>query len=168
MIAVGVVTGFLSGAALPCHMLLFGRVINQFVYFTQVDGFLENATTLNETVRCNRDLAGPALRLLLTNTSNNSYFCAESGGGEIFDELLNFVCEPSETLKESVGVYSYYYVAIAVGVMITTFLSNALWNMSAYRQTLRMRMAFYRSVLYQEIGWFDVTESAQLSTRLAE
>ena len=36
MIVVGVVTGVLSGVALPGHMLLFGEVINQFVYYSIV------------------------------------------------------------------------------------------------------------------------------------
>ena len=177
MIVVGVVTGILSGVALPGHMLLFGETINQFVYFTvasddvrpRVTNFVNNDTlnTANESVDdilCDRGRA----RALLDGFADNGtepYFCSR---GSIFDNVLDYVCDPREELTSSVAVFSYIYLALAVGVLVTTFMSNALLNLSAYRQTRRMRLAFYRSVLSQEIGWFDVTESAELNTRLAE
>ncbi len=39
---------------------------------------------------------------------------------------------------------------------------------SGQRQARRIRLAYFRSVLSQEIGWFDTQASGSLSTRLAE
>ena len=181
MILVGVVTGILSGVALPGHILLFGEVINQFVYFSiasgdihqRVTAFVENETlnTVNLTVDdilCDRSVASSTLASFASNGSGEVYFCSQGEGSDVFESILDYVCDPRGELTGSVAVYSYYYLTIGVGVLMATFLSNCLWNLSAYRQTRRMRLAFYRSVLSQEIGWFDVTESAELSTRLAE
>jgi ABC-type multidrug transport system fused ATPase/permease subunit len=39
---------------------------------------------------------------------------------------------------------------------------------SSERQTNKMRKAYFRAILRQEIGWFDQHKSGELSTRLAE
>ena len=177
MIAVGVVTGVASGVALPGHMLLFGEVINQFVYYSiatetvleRISAFVENST-LNESVSdivCNSARASELISDIATN-GTRLYLCTGGQGGDVFDEVTSYLCDPAEELQSRIAVFAYYYVIIAVGVLLSTFLANALLNMSAYRQTRRMRLAFFQNVLHQEIGWFDVTESAELSTRLAE
>ena len=179
MIFCGAISGILSGMAVPGHMLLFGEVINQFVYYSiatnDVGPQLVNASVAlsgmndSDAILCNRTQATQTLNMVLSSMNEAEiHFCAGNGGSDIFDNVLDYICDPRDELISSVAVYSYYYLAIAVGVLITTFLANVLLNLSGYRQTRRMRLAFYRSVLSQEIGWFDVTESAQLSTRLAE
>ena len=80
-------------------------------------------------------------------------------------DILQFVCDPPAQLLTQINLYSLYYVGLATGVLIT---ASLFWNISAYRQTKRMRKAFYHSVLHQGIGWYDVNEANELSTRLAE
>ena len=177
MILVGVVTGILSGLALPGHNLMLGEVINEFTYFTlateevrpRVISFVNNGTlnTMNLTVDdilCNRRRTRETLDMFSSN-GTDVYFCSL---GDIFENILDYTCDPQDKLITSVSIFSYIYLAMAVGLLVTAFVSNALLNLSAYRQTHRMRLAFYRSVLNQEIGWFDVTESRALNIRLAE
>ena len=130
--------------ALPGHMLLFGRVINEFVY---------------------HDIArNPALLM-----TNQTHFCSNATSGQdIVSNLVRYLNDPRGTLLDQIGLFSLYYVGIATAVLIATFLATVFWNISAYRQTRRMRLAFYHSILRQNIGWFDVTEANELSTRLAE
>ena len=175
MIVVGVVMGVISGTALPGHMLLFGEVINQFVYYsiateTVLPRLANLSQTLNLTVdalACDTARVTEALATLADN-GTRVYLCTGGQGGDVFSEIIRFLCDPADELQSQIATFAYYYVAIAVGVLLSTFLANALLNMSAYRQTRRMRLAFFRNILHQEIGWFDVTESAELSTRLAE
>ena len=177
MILVGVVTGILSGLAQPGHILMFGEIVNEFAYFTfateevrpHVISFVNNGTlnTMNLTVddiSCNRSRTRETLDMISSN-GTDIYFCSL---GDIFENILDYMCDPRDELITSVPIFSYIYLAMAVGVLVTVFLSNVLLNFSAYRQTHRMRLAFYRSVLNQEIGWFDVTESRALNIRLAE
>ena len=180
MIVVGVVMGVVSGVALPGHFLLFGEVINQFVYYTiatetirpRISDFIDarNNTAYRtvDDIACNSTRADEAISMLSEN-GTRVYLCTGGDqGGAVFSEVLGYICDPADELQAQIAVYAYYYVAIALGVLLSTFLANALLNMSAYRQTRRMRLAFFRNVLHQEIGWFDVTDSAELSTRLAE
>ena len=177
MIAVGVVTGMASGVALPGHMLLFGEVINNFVYYSiatetvlpNIADFLSNSSSgeMVSDVQCNSS----RVMQIVSDISQEGMqvsLCSGNQSGNVFSEINDFLCEPADELESRITLYAYYYLALAFGVLLTTFLSNALLNLSAYRQTRRMRVAFFRNVLHQEIGWFDVTESAELSTRLAE
>ena len=174
MIVVGMVTGLASGVGLPGHMLLFGRVINHFVYYSVATetvrprlSMLSSGNLTSYELFCNSSRVNDAVSMLEDN-GTRVYLCTGSQGEEVFSEVLEYVCDPADELQDQIAVFAYYYLAIAVGVLLTTFLSNSLLNLSAYRQTRRMRRAFFRNVLRQEIGWFDVTNSAQLSTRLAE
>lgn len=143
MIVVGTVMAIAAGLALPGHMLLFGDVINQFVFYD----IATNPRPLNQT----------------------DHFCSNlSSGQDIIINVMDYIDNPRATLLNQIGLYALYYVGLATGVLIATFLATIFWNVSAYRQTRKMRVAFYRSILRQEIGWFDVTEANELSTRLAE
>ena len=178
MIVIGMVTGIASGVALPGHMLLFGEVIDRFVYHNiatdtvrpRLESFIMNSslnTTVDE-VACNSALTNSVIGNLSASGGGDVYLCTGGEGADVFDEVLGYLCDPDDELIFQLSFFAYYYVAIAVGVLLTSFVSNSLLNLSAYRQTRRIRLAFFRNVLRQEIGWFDVTESAQLNTRLSK
>lgn len=138
----------MAGLALPGHMLLFGLVINEFVFH----GIARSVT------------------MQMSNLTNQteSHFCSNATGQDILLNVIPYLSDPRNTLLQQIGQFALYYVGIASAVLIATFLATVFWNVSAYRQTRRMRLAFYRSILRQNIGWFDVTEANELSTRLAE
>ena len=178
MILVGTVMTIASGVALPGHLLLFGRIINQFVYYEQALIFqpsvLNQSQMMNLSCEPFRDLvANGTVNLTgspnsVTDTPANDgdvFFCQQTS---IFSEILNLVCDPEDVFIDEINKFSYIYVGLATAVLISVFIANIFWSISAYRQTLRMRVAFYRSILRQEIGWYDVSETAQLSTRLSE
>lgn len=173
MIILGAVMAIAVGMGLPGHILLLGDIVNIFVYHSIATGISlpDNVTCTLEFLQQNPQIltqvAGP-------NTSNfGPYFCnSNSTDGQssqlIFGNVLSYICDPGATVQEQIYIYSVYYIVLAVAVIITVFLATMLWNVSAYRQTRRIRQAFYRSVLRQEIGWFDVIDAAELSTMLAE
>ena len=155
---VGVVGAMVTGAALPIHMLMFGQVISRFVYYS-----------IAEPIHGKVPSVGYLLMLAANNKTNSSYFCSQNN--TLNYNLLNQYLNSSDIkveLGSIVSVFSYYYVALATAAMIGAFVANLTSNISAYRQTRRMRIAFYNSVLRQEVGWFDVTKTGQLNTRLQE
>ena len=178
MIVIGMMTGLASGVALPGHLLLFGEVINQFVYHSiasetvrpRLESFIMNSslnTTVDE-VACNSTRINNLLANISASGGGDVYLCTGGQGADVFDEVTGYLCDPDDELIFQLSFFAYYYITIAVGVLLTSFISNSLLNLSAYRQTRRIRRAFFRNILRQEIGWFDVTESAQLNTRLSE
>ena len=42
------------------------------------------------------------------------------------------------------------------------------WGLTAERQVHKLRKVYFRSILRQEMGWFDTFDSGELNTRLSE
>ena len=42
------------------------------------------------------------------------------------------------------------------------------WMTACERQIFKMRRAFFKSILRQDMGWFDSNPSGELTTRLTE
>jgi hypothetical protein len=52
--------------------------------------------------------------------------------------------------------------------MVVAYFQIAFWLMPAERQIRVMRQTLFRSILKQEVGWFDVYKTGELNTRLTE
>ncbi len=181
MILLGLLTAILSGLALPGHMVLFGRVINNFVHYsTATNQTSDVGGSISENVRnaasrfglsCEEFVEENSTYLfeeLFENSMEERMLLCDNIEQGIFSDVVRYSCDSDARLRYRVGVFSLIYVGIGCVTLLAVFLSTIFWNVSAYRQTKRMRRAFYRSILHQEIGWFDVTEASELSTRLAE
>ena len=186
MIITGTLMAVAAGLGLPGHILLGGSILNQFVThslvvsnnlaFTTVDSLPANVTcaTYQAQLRNNPQLLTDAINqgsVSSSTTTGSGYFCSNSSarsGSGITNDFLDYLCDPSGTLRWRIGVFSLYYVALATGILITVFLATMFWNLSAYRQIQRLRRALYHSILRQDIGWFDSVETGMLSTRLVE
>ena len=62
----------------------------------------------------------------------------------------------------------YLLADIACGVLVCGYAQVGFWLIAAYRQAQRIRLALFRSVMKQEIGWFDTHDAGELNTRLVE
>ena len=45
---------------------------------------------------------------------------------------------------------------------------SGCWMLQAARQTKKIRLLFFKSILRQNIGFFDVNNAGELNTRIAE
>ena len=164
-----------AGTALPGHMLLFGEVIDNFIAY-DVATILRNENNLTGSQA--RMIAtgggmgsggGTMISLSFGGGDNSTYFCDFAEDQEE-SNIFKYITadDTGDALQAEIGIYSYYYLAMATALLIASFLSIALWNLAAYRQTLRMRLVFFNSILRQDIAWFDVNPSSQLNTRLSE
>ena len=160
MIVVGTFMAMAAGAGLPSHMLLFGDVIDLFIAHDIALDLLNTTGALNMSVQMSNATGGMM----------SGYFCnmTESSTSARLGEFLLNPNETGSLLQSKIGQFSLYYIGLASGVLIASFLSTLFWNLSAYRQTRRLRQAFFRAIMKQEIGWFDVNPSAQLNSRLSE
>uniref|UniRef100_H2YAQ1 Uncharacterized protein n=1 Tax=Ciona savignyi TaxID=51511 RepID=H2YAQ1_CIOSA len=64
--------------------------------------------------------------------------------------------------------FCYYYVGIACAVIICGYLQVGNWVLASTRQTRKIRILFFRSIMKQEIGWFDVHHMGELNTRMSD
>lgn len=67
--------------------------------------------------------------------------------------------------EATMAVYSLLYVAIGVFVYISSLIQITCWQTACERQTHRIRRCFFRSVLKQELAWFDKNQSGELASK---
>lgn len=174
MIATGFVFAIVSGLTLPAQIALYGQMLDIFLYHhiatvevnnTSIAALAQSATTLlNKT--CNSTAVVESG--IFEPFRNSSRLLCEAQNQQIFDNIVNFACDPDSQLQGEVRVFSYYFLILASCTLVGTFLGTLFWNVSAYRQTRRIRQTLYLSILHQEVGWFDVNNSNELVNRLVE
>ncbi|XP_041418444.1 ATP-binding cassette sub-family B member 5 isoform X2 [Xenopus laevis] len=96
--------------------------------------------------------------------------------GQIIDSILCFnssiqnstQCDQFKPLGEQMIIYALYCVAMAATVIVAGYAQVSFWVLAAARQTRKMRQAFFRSVLSQDMSWFDINKPGEINTRLNE
>lgn len=96
--------------------------------------------------------------------------------GELADDFIDYAictdprsnCSSIPNIEEAMIPFAYYYVAIAVGWVVVIALQMISWGLTAERQVHAIRKAFFKSILRQEMAWFDMNDSGELNTRLSE
>ncbi|CAI0380131.1 unnamed protein product [Linum tenue] len=79
--------------------------------------------------------------------------------------VMNDYGTPNNPLsKDTVDKYALKLLYVAIGVGVSAFVEGLCWTRTAERQTSRMRMEYLRSVLRQEVGFFDTQESGSSTT----
>uniref|UniRef100_F6W9Y9 Uncharacterized protein n=1 Tax=Ciona intestinalis TaxID=7719 RepID=F6W9Y9_CIOIN len=59
-------------------------------------------------------------------------------------------------------------LVIACAVIVCGYLQVGNWVLASTRQTRKIRILFFRSIMKQEIGWFDVHHMGELNTRMSD
>ena len=62
----------------------------------------------------------------------------------------------------------YLFLIITFGVFIAAYIQISFMQAACERQVQKIRLLYYRSVLRQDIGWFDLNPSGEVSSRLNE
>jgi len=93
--------------------------------------------------------------------------CAQPAFSVLFGELINcFFTLSGEELRTSVNYFCLYFLAIAVGAFLLTYAMNALWAIAGENTARRIRDRYFRTLLKQEIAYFDKHTSGAISSRI--
>lgn len=117
--------------------------------------------------------AGPAVMALvfggmtnlLVNTVKSGF--APPGSGPANQTLLPDGT-PQLTAQEfesQLAIFSLYYVILGVLIYLSSLIQITCWQTSCERQVHRIRRNFFRSVLRQELSWFDKNQAGELSAK---
>ena len=159
MILVAIVLSVLAGAAVPLELFLTGQLFNIFISYNaaeQLSDFTVNITNSTCTPSSVQQLF-----VTLINSSNG-IFCDAFQQGNVLNSATAFACDPDHTLMVETTTFSLSFVYVAVGTFMTHFIAHILWTVSASRQSRRMRIAPYQSVLQHKIGWFETNDTSTL------
>src|ERR1700722_11268703 len=62
----------------------------------------------------------------------------------------------------------YYYIILGFASMLFCWIGWSCWIIAAERQVRCIRFTLFRNILRQEIGWFDIHNTGELSNRLID
>ncbi|KAK4873208.1 hypothetical protein RN001_015237 [Aquatica leii] len=78
------------------------------------------------------------------------------------------VDEAGESLHE--GLFNFVIVncTLAGIILVCTYFATLIFNYTALNQTFKIRDLFLRSILNQDVGWHDVNQTGDFSSRIAD
>ena len=88
----------------------------------------------------------------------------------VFSDLHGSIasCLNKDSFIDTINSQILYFIAVAIGAFLLGYIMIATFHLSSERQVYKMRLAFYRAVLRQDISWFDLNPAGELSSRLSE
>ena len=149
--AIGTIAAIAHGVTLPLLMVVFGENTDAFSneFITRQLSGVHNLSV--ENINCT------ALYTICQNETQDCRF--------FFD---NSLCTTGDDLIDDVNILVIYYCALGVVAFIGGWMHVTFFSHACERQLLTIRKRFFRSVLRQEIGWFDVNSVGELNSRLSE
>ncbi|XP_046851815.1 ATP-dependent translocase ABCB1-like [Xenia sp. Carnegie-2017] len=94
--------------------------------------------------------------------------------GSLTDDFVEFGrcklsnCSSLPDIEESTRKIAYWYVGIAHVFLFSGYMMMAGWGISSERQNHKIRLAVFRSILRQDIAWFDYHDAGELNSRLVD
>ncbi|KYQ88935.1 ABC transporter B family protein [Tieghemostelium lacteum] len=90
----------------------------------------------------------------------------------IFGRLMNSFSpesfkDPSFDLSDEVTTLALYFVYIGIAVFVCSYVEVTFWVLAGERQSIKCRKEYFKAILKQEIGWYDVSKASELSTRMS-
>ncbi|KAL5267318.1 hypothetical protein ACHWQZ_G004385 [Mnemiopsis leidyi] len=87
--------------------------------------------------------------------------------GEMIDSLGTTAEQDPSIVSDEMLKFTLWYVGLGIFQIVAGYIATAFLNISAERQASRVRKAYFRAMLRQEVGWYDSISSGELTTRLS-
>ena len=141
---------------LNCSLML---PVVQYYYSTELD---INCLTNDQF---NQSVNGDTAPIMLSIGSVNCTVLEDT-----FASLYGSVaqCLDKDSFIAQVNSEIFYFIAIACGAFLMGYLMIQTFHLASERQVYKMRLAYYRAVLRQDIAWFDLNPAGEVSSRLSE
>lgn len=168
------VASILHGAALPCFTIIFGRFINTFISqaVTTIVIAFANQTEANDPMACLvqpfPDSIGETVEIGIQSETCTYNVTADSTVAMLISQCASAECLLDGDFINEVNILVYIFIGIAVGVFTLAYFEISLYQTACERQVKKIRLAFYRAIMRQEVGWFDANPSGELASRIAE
>ncbi|XP_017777603.1 PREDICTED: multidrug resistance protein 1B [Nicrophorus vespilloides] len=78
------------------------------------------------------------------------------------------VYEATEKLKDDIQEFAIYNSLIGLAMLVLSYLSTAIYNYCGIRQSFKIRTLYLENVLNQDIGWYDMHQSGDFASRMAD
>ena len=86
----------------------------------------------------------------------------------LMGQMLDNLNTGKNSLQDLVNQTCIYYVIVGCGTIVLSVGHVVCWTFVGERNAHRMRENYVKSILAQEVGWFDTVGAAELSTKVAD
>jgi len=83
------------------------------------------------------------------------------------DSINSFATASSGVDMDAIKTASLKFLGLAIGLFIVGYISTIAFKITSERMVMKLRVEALKSVLRQEIGYFDQAAAAQLSSRIS-
>lgn len=74
----------------------------------------------------------------------------------------------SEALMNAVQDFSLKNTYIGIVMLVCSYISITCFNYAAHSQIMSIRSKFFKSVLHQDMSWYDFNQSGEVASRMNE
>ena len=180
LMLVGTLVAIAHGSAFPLVSFILGEITNAFINHAASQSYADpnNSVAFSCAVSTVADLGNVTLNAsmdaITSSISTGTVDCSADAFGVSLENVLqtcfsdNSECLSNGDFLDIVNKFVYGFVAIAFGAFVAGFTQISFFQVACERQVKKIRLHYYRSVLRQNIGWFDANPSGELSSRLSE
>ncbi|RUS90224.1 hypothetical protein EGW08_002005, partial [Elysia chlorotica] len=162
MTIVGCLCALGHGASWPYMLVLLSDTIGKFVDFARYDNFLDKIEGLLSTIGFTKDDARK-------NVEKLQPFCPILDSVYKGDDAPNCSKIASiDNLFDDMEDLSFQYIVGGFIVMALAFGQCYCFFVASERQIIRMRSAFFRNILRQEMGYFDTSSTGEITVKLTD
>ncbi|XP_064542584.1 ATP-dependent translocase ABCB1-like [Drosophila montana] len=109
-------------------------------------------------------LTTPANSLIFGNLANDMiYYSGLVEGANYMRESSG-----SELLLDAVQQFSLNNTYIGIVMLVCSYVSITVFNYAAHSQIMCIRSKFFKSVLHQDMSWYDINPSGEVASRMNE
>ena len=149
--SIGAIAAIIHGVTVPFLVVVMGETAdilsNEFLTRQQARSF-DNISTSN--VNCTQ------LNTVCGMTQDCQFF------------VDNSLCTTKDELIDRINLIVIYYCVLGVVVLIGGIFHSSLFQYACERQIQVIRITFFKSILRQDISWFDINSAGELNSRLNE
>lgn len=151
MIIIGLILATVHATAMPTLMFVFGIAVRLFADQYHTSNYFD---CLHEEQRVNCSAI-----LYCSDIGNQTDYCC------LYDQ---FKCVGNDKLLENLDLITWYCVIITIVVFFSGWAHATIFHFIGDRQILEIRKILFRSIILQDMGWFDVVETSEITSRVTE
>ena len=145
----GILLAVINGLMVPTVMVIFGMALQHFGDHYNTYRYFD----------CINDENSNCSLVQYCSTASNQTDCC-------IDDSIE--CITSHTLLNKLDIITVLCIPIAMVALASSWIHASIFHYVGNNQMLRIRRTLFRSLISQDIKWFDVNESKEITSRMTE
>jgi ABC-type multidrug transport system fused ATPase/permease subunit len=180
LILIGAIFAILIGAGLPALMIFMGKLTDTFInyeFFNALAHF-PNASLINESINWTQVNSSELLEILeegfrakdprinLTVTRIRLKMDVDTFAKKLSVTIFKNDTEYKDVFIDESNMWSIYMAIVGIAFLICGYIMVATLSRAANNQAHRIRILFFKSILKQDISWYDTKTSGDFATKV--